>query len=105
MEFSRWVTPIVPIPKRDETFHICGDFKVTLNPVLQVDQHPIPKPEDTFTSLAVGKLFTTLDLSQAYQQLMLNEESKKLVTICTHLGLFRYNWLPFGVALAPAIFQ
>ena len=62
VEFSRWVTPIVPIPKRDETFHICGDFKVTLNTVPQVDQHPVPKLEDTFTSLAGGKLFTTLDL-------------------------------------------
>ena len=73
--------------------------------MLQVDQHPIPKPKDTFTSLAGGKLFATLDLLQAYQQLMLNEESKELVIISTHLGLFRYNRLPFGVASAPAIFQ
>ena len=87
MEFSCWATPIVPIPKRDGTFRICGDFKVTLNPALQVDQHPIPKPEDIFASLAGGKLFTTLDLSQAYQQLMLDEESKELITISTHLGV------------------
>ena len=105
VEFSRWATPIVPVPKKDGTFHICGDFKVTLNPVLQVDQHPIPKPEDIFVSLVGGKLFTTLDLSQAYQQLMLDEESKELVTISTHLGLFCYNRLPFEVASAPAIFQ
>ena len=73
--------------------------------MLQVDQHPIPKPEDIFASMAGGKLYTTLDLSQAYQQLMLDEESKELVTISTHLGLFCYNRLPFGVASAPAIFQ
>ena len=105
MKFSRWVKPIVHVPKRDGTFRICGDFKVTLNPVLQVDQHPIPKPEDIFASMAGGKLYTTLDLSQAYEQLMLDKESKELVTISTHLGLFCYNRLPFGVALAPAIFQ
>ena len=103
VKFSRWAKPIVPVPKRDGTFCICGDFKVTLNPVLQVDQHPIPKPEDIFVSLAGGKLYTTLDLSQAYQQLMLDKESKELVTVSTHLGLFRYNRLPFGVA--SAIFQ
>ena len=34
-----------------------------------------------------------------------DEESKELVTISTHLGLFRYNRLPFGVPLAPTIFQ
>ena len=73
--------------------------------MLQIDQHPIPKPEYTFASLAGGKLFTTLNLSQVYQQLMLDEEPKELVTISTHLGLFRYNWHPFGVPSAPTIFQ
>lgn len=95
VEFSSSATPIVPVPKRDGTFRICGDFKVTLNSVLQVDQHPLPKPENIFASLAGEKLFTTLDQSQAYQQLMLNEESKELVTISTRLGLFHYNRLPF----------
>ena len=105
VEFSRWATPVVPVPKRDGSFRICGDFKVTPNPALEVDQHPIPKPEDIFASLAGGELFTTLDLSQAYQQLLLDEESSELVTVNTHLGLYRYTRLPFGVASAPAIFQ
>lgn len=105
VEFNRWVTPIVPIPKRDGTFRLCGDFKVSLNLVLEIDQHPIPKPEVIFASLSGGQLFTTLHLSQVYQQLMLNEESKEMVTVITHLGLYRYNRLLFGVASAPAIFQ
>ena len=36
---------------------------------------------------------------------MLDKESKELLTISTHLGLFHYHRLPFGVASAPAIFQ
>ena len=105
VEFSHWATTVVPVPKRDGSFRICGDFKVTLNPALEVDQHPIPKPEDIFASLAGGELFTTLDLYQAYQQLLLDEESSELVTLNTHLGLYCYSQLPFGVASAPAIFQ
>ena len=83
VEFSHWATPIVPVPKKDGTFRICGDFKVTVNPALEVDQHPIPKPEDIFASLAGGHHFSTLDLSQAYQQLLLDDKSKELVTINT----------------------
>ena len=67
VEFNRWATPIVPVPKKDGTFLICGNFKVTVNPALEVDQHPIPKPEDIFAFLSGGQCFSTLDLTQAYQ--------------------------------------
>ena len=61
--------------------------------------------EDLFATLAHGKMFTKLDMSQAYQQIQLIEDSKKYVVINTHRGLFRFNRLPFGVASAPGIFQ
>ena len=44
-------------------------------------------------------------MSQAYQQLVLEEGSRNLVVINTHRGLFRYTRLPFGVSSAPGIFQ
>ena len=44
-------------------------------------------------------------MSQAYQQLVLEEGSKKFTTINTHKGLYQYNRLPFGVSSAPGIFQ
>ena len=102
---SDWATPIVPVLKKDGKFRICGDYKVTLNPALEIDQHPLPRPEESFATLAGGQKFTTLDLSQAYQQVLLEESSRELVTINTHKGLYRYTRLPFGVASAPAIFQ
>ena len=75
VETSEWATPIVAIPKKDGSVRICGDFKVTLNPVLDVDQYPLPKTEDIFANLAGGEKFTKMDLRQAYLQLHLSDES------------------------------
>ena len=102
---SDWAAPIVPVPKKDGRFRICGDYKVTINQALTVDQHPLPKPEDLFATLANGKHFTKLDISQAYLQLALEEASMKYVTINTHQSQYQFTRLPFGIASAPAIFQ
>ena len=78
---------------------------MTINPFLEVEQYPLPKPDELFATLAGGKRFTKIDLTNAYQQMALDEDSSTLVTINTHRGLYQYTRLPFGVASAPAIFQ
>ena len=86
VQFADWAAPIVAVLKSDgKSVRICGDFKVTINQASKLDQYP-------------RKI-------QAYQQLLLEENSKRFVVINTHRGLFRYNRLPFGVASAPGIFQ
>ena len=65
----------------------------------------MPKAEDLFSTLAGGISFTKLDLSHAYQQIVLDEAARELVTVNTHRGLYRYTRLPFGVSSAPSLFQ
>ena len=91
--------------KPDGSVRICGDYKVTLNPGLQVPQHPIPRAEECFHAVNGGKKFTKLDLAQAYNQIILDETSKQLTKINTHCGLYCWCRLPFRVAASPAIFQ
>ena len=105
IQFSDWAAPIVPIVKEDGRIRICGDYRVTINHSSKLDSYPIPKANDLFATLAGGKSFSKLDLSHAYLQLVLDEESRKFTTINTHKGLFHYKRLPFGVSSAPAIFQ
>ena len=103
--YSDWAAPVVTVPKADGGIRLCGDFKVTVNPELDIDQYPLPKPDDIFATLSGGQHFTTLDLTHAYNQLLLDEDSRKFVTINTPKGLYQYTRLPFGIASAPAVFQ
>ncbi len=60
---------------------------------------------DLFRTLAGGKKFTRIDLSDAYHQLCLDKESQEILVINTHKGLYKYLRLPFGISSAPALFQ
>ena len=100
-----WAAPVVVVPKKNGTVRLCGDYKVSINQALVVDQYPLPKPSDLFAALSGGKWFTKLDLAQAYTQMELDEVSRQFVAINTHRGLYQYTRLPFGIASAPAIFQ
>ena len=93
---SEWAAPIVPILKADGFIRVCGDYKMTVNQVAKPDSYPLPRINDLFARLGGAKVFfSKLDMSQAYQQLALDEQSKPFVTINTHKGLFQYNRLPF----------
>ena len=81
---SQWATLIVSVPKKDRKFCICGDYKVTVNQVLMVEEYTLPTPEKLFSTLAGGKIFSKLDLSQGYLQLPVDKESKQYLTINTH---------------------
>ena len=62
VQLSEWAAPIVPVVKRDGSIRVCGDYKLTVNQVAQVDTYPLPLIQDIFASLANGKSFTKLNL-------------------------------------------
>ena len=78
---------------------------MTVNMVVTSDKYPVPKTEALLATLNGGQKFTKLDLSQAYQQLLLDVKTFVYLTINMHKGIFRPTRLQFGVHSAAGIFQ
>lgn len=105
IQSSDWGTPVVPVLKPNGKIRICGDYKATINKFLVNVQHPIPRIDDLFSKLQGGEVFSKLDFSRGYNQIVLDDESRKLVALSTHRGVFALNRLPFGISPAGHIFQ
>lgn len=105
VKHSLWASPIVCVPKGESDYRICFDYKMTVNPYLLRDVYPLPSAEDIFAKLGNATFFCVVDLTNAYQQLKVDEPSQDILTVNTSLGLFRVKKLPFGIATASHIFQ
>eukprot|EP00731_Ephydatia_muelleri_P026502 Em0018g602a len=53
----------------DGSIRICGDFRVTVNPSLKIDQYPLPRVEDILVTLEDSTVFSKIDLQSAYLQM------------------------------------
>ena len=105
VQLSELAAPIVPVLKSNGQIRICGEYKVTINQGVVEDKYPLPRVNYLYASLTGGETFSKLDLCHAYLHLKLDEASRDYVTINTHKGLFRYTILPYGMSVAPYIFQ
>ncbi|CAB3249944.1 unnamed protein product [Arctia plantaginis] len=105
VEHSEYGTPIVPVIKTNGDIRICGDYKVTINRKLKREFYPLPRIEELFATLSGGKEFSKIDLTHAYLQTVLDEDSQKCTAITTHIGTFVYRRTPFGLSCIPEKFQ
>jgi len=72
VDSSDWGTPLVPILKPNGELRVCAVYKVTINKYLNEFRYPHPRIDEIFAALQGGQRFTKLDLSLAYNQLLLD---------------------------------
>ncbi|XP_038106252.1 uncharacterized protein K02A2.6-like [Culex quinquefasciatus] len=101
---TSWVSPLVPILKENGELRLCIDMR-RANQAIQRLNHPLPVFEDFLPKFRNAKLFTTLDIRQAFHQVELSHDCRDITTFVTNWGLFRYTRLLFGVNAAPELFQ
>ncbi|KAJ8031716.1 hypothetical protein HOLleu_25000 [Holothuria leucospilota] len=70
---------------------------ITINSVLKTREHPLQTSQELLNQSGRQK-FTKLDLSNAYQQVILDKESRQFVCINTPLGLYRYTRHSFAIS-------
>ena len=102
---SEWSSPTVNVLKSKNSVRVCGDYSGSINKYMKVARFPLPTIEEVISKVGKAKWFSRIDAYQAFNQLPLNEESKCLTNINTSEGMYRYNYLCFGTASSPAIFQ
>ncbi|CAH8507896.1 unnamed protein product [Schistosoma haematobium] len=106
IQSSAWGTPMVtPLKSDGKTPRICGDYRLTLNSRSLKQTCTTVEAEDILNRLHGSKVFSKVDLRDAYLQIPLDHFSSILTTINTPFGLFKYNFPPFGLSCSPAIFQ
>ena len=104
IEASKWVSPIVVARKPNGKIRTCVDLR-GVNSKIVVETHPLPNINEMLMTLHESEIYTTLDLSLAYHQIKLTDESKYITAFITPAGLYRYTRVPYGLASASSLFQ
>ena len=60
-------SPVVLVPKKNETWHMCIDYRA-LNKISVKNIYPLPRMDELINSLKSANLFTKLDLKSGYHR-------------------------------------
>ena len=101
---SPWASPMVPVSKPNGKTRWCVDYR-QLNKMTVADSYPLPNIQENLERLSGGKIFSTLDASQAYHTIKVAEDSKKALAFITPFGLYTFNRMPFGCKNAASCYS
>ncbi len=92
---------LVTKPSGDK--RMCLDYR-KVNKQLTTDMHPFPNLEELVEHVAGSKYYATLDLKDAYYQVLLDEASRDLTIFSEGINLYRFKRLPIGLNCSASIF-
>ena len=101
---SPWSSPVQLVTKKDGTIRFCIDYR-KLNGVTKKNAYPLPRIDETLDSLGGNEWFCSIDLQSGYWQIAMTEEDKEKTAFSSHLGLYQFELMPFGLCNAPATFE
>jgi hypothetical protein len=96
--------PILYAKKKDVGLRLCVDYRA-LNSATIKNRYPLPFISEMHDRLRGARIFTKLDLRNAYHLIRIKEGDEYKTAFRTRYGQFDYRVMPFGLTNAPATFQ
>ncbi|KAI3361475.1 hypothetical protein L3Q82_012950 [Scortum barcoo] len=92
------------VEKKDGSLRPCIDYSA-LNDVTIKNRYPLPLISSAFELLQQARIFTKLDLRNAYHLVRIRKGDEWKTGFNTPTGHYEYLVMPFGLTNAPAVFQ
>lgn len=99
-----WASPVVLVPKPGGSLRVCVDY-CKVNVLSFRDPYSIPRIDECLDSLRDASLFAQLTANSRFWQIPMAPEDREKTAFTTHVGLFEFNRMLFGLTNASETFQ
>ena len=101
---SPWGAPLIPVRKKDGRLRWCVDFR-KLNEMTVKDSYPLPLITSNLQKLGASSIFSTIDGTGAYHNVVISERDRPLTAFVSPFGQFQFLRMPFGLCNAPQVYS
>ena len=101
---SRYSLDVLLVPKPGGKWRFCIDYRL-INKYTEPDRFPLPRINDLLHAVKTSRHFIALDLRAGYWQMPMHKDSIAKTAFRTHLDLFEYLCMPFGLCNSLMTFQ
>ncbi|KFY69635.1 hypothetical protein V496_00074 [Pseudogymnoascus sp. VKM F-4515 (FW-2607)] len=101
---SPFASPILFVKKADSKLRFYIDYR-KLNGLTCNDPYPILRIDELLRQVSKARIFTKLDIRQAFHRIRVHPDSKEYTTFRTRYGSYKCKVLPFRLTNGPTTYQ